>query len=105
MEQKILIFNKLSRWSRHDWQISNARCLLAKMPGLATKWVKASDMTEEEKEEYPEHETTGGYLKTIDRSKYRQEWWDKLSKKDKLTIKSIPNFNARIFKEITGIKV
>lgn len=32
------------------------------------------------------------------------KWWAKMSEKDKKIIKSIPNFDAEIFEEITGIK-
>jgi len=32
------------------------------------------------------------------------EWWAKMSEEDKEIIKSIPNFDAGIFEEITGIK-
>lgn len=32
-------------------------------------------------------------------------WWAKMTDKNKEIIKSIPNFNAEIFKEITGIEV
>lgn len=37
--------------------------------------------------------------------KQKQEWWDKLLYKEKEIIKSIPNFDATIFKQITGIDV
>lgn len=33
------------------------------------------------------------------------EWWDRLTKKEKATIKSIPNFDAGKFFDITGISV
>ncbi len=62
-------------------------------------------MTEEEKREYPTHETTGGYLKVLDESDCGQIWWDSLPDKDKDVIKAIPNFDAGIFEECTGIKV
>lgn len=32
-------------------------------------------------------------------------WWENTTDKNKETIKSIPNFNSKIFEEITGIKV
>lgn len=32
-------------------------------------------------------------------------WWENMSDKNKNIIKSIPNFDADIFKEITGIEV
>lgn len=35
----------------------------------------------------------------------RQKWWNELSKSDKVVILSMPNFDAEIFKECTGIDV
>ena len=35
----------------------------------------------------------------------RQDWYDNLSEQKKLIIKSLPNFDAKIFKQITGIDV
>lgn len=68
-------------------------------------WVYSNKMTEEEKEQHPEYETTGGYLKKRNKSECNQLWWDNLSDCNKNVIKSLPNFNAKIFKEITGIDI
>ena len=35
----------------------------------------------------------------------RQSWWNQLSEKEKKSIKSLPNFNAQKFHDITGIEV
>ena len=35
----------------------------------------------------------------------RQSWWNQLSEKGKKSIKSLPNFNAQKFYDITGIEV
>ena len=69
------------------------------------EWIRSSDMTDEEKEEYPTYEATGGYLKILDESESAQTWWNGLSEKDKETIKSIPNFDVEKFEKCTGIKV
>jgi len=63
------------------------------------------DMSDAEKKEHPEHETTGGYLKIRDNTDCCIEWWNGLSERNKSIIKSIPNFNAEKFHQITGIKV
>lgn len=34
-----------------------------------------------------------------------QNWWNNMTNKDKELIKGMPNFDAEIFKEITGIEV
>ena len=76
IEPKILLFNKPSEWTYNDWEHSRARDILE---GL-------SNMNMKEKED-------------------RQKWWNDLSNEDKAIVKSIPNFNANIFKEIIGITV
>ena len=64
------------------------------------------DMTEEEKKNNSNHTTTGGYLKYIEISNNdKQTWWNNLCEEDKETIKSLPNFDSKIFKKITGIDV
>lgn len=40
-----------------------------------------------------------------DGEEYKQDLWDKLDKKDKATVMSLPNFDAGIFEECTGIRV
>ena len=34
----------------------------------------------------------------------RQKWWNKLSARNHNMVRSLPNFDAGIFKEITGIQ-
>ena len=75
------------------------------IPRDVVEWIWSSDMTGEEKEAHPEHETTGGYLKVLDESDCAQIWWDGLSQIEKRIIRSIPNFDKEIFSEITGIKL
>ena len=62
-------------------------------------------MTDEEKAAHPEHLTTGGYLKTVDFKTACQRMWGRLNDEEKEAIKEIPNFDAAVFKEITGIEV
>ena len=62
-------------------------------------------MTDEEKAAHPEAETTGGYLKVLDNSESAVVWWRGLSASQKGIITAIPNFDKKIFKEITGIDV
>ena len=75
------------------------------MPNDDICWVYSEDMTDEEKEKHPEHETTGGFLRTRSKSSERQAWWENLDEHRKNEVKSIPNFDAEIFKKITGIEV
>ena len=68
-------------------------------------WMYSENMTEEEKQEHPEHEITGGYLKTVDFKTACLMMWYKMTKEEKAAVKDIPNFDAEIFEDITGIKV
>lgn len=104
-ESKILMFNKPSDWSIEDWRCSKAKELLNTISYNALQWVHSDKMTEEEKEQYPKYKTTGGYLKKLDKIECNQLWWNTLSDCDKNVIKSLPNFDAEIFKEITGIDI
>ena len=104
-EPKIYLFNKLSDWTYMDWLDSDARYLLNQIPGDVLEYVLFEDMTDEERAEHPEAEVTGGYLKESHDSKTVQDWWDTLSEEQKKIIKSLPNFDAEIFREITGIEV
>ena len=104
-EQKIMLFDKPTDWTYHDWINSDARYALAHIPKNVVEWVSSYDMTDEEKEKYPTYETTGGYLKVLDESESAQIWWDGLTEGAKNTIKSLPNFDAEIFRKCTGIKV
>ena len=104
-DQKILIFDKPSDWTLKDWWNSDAKHLLNQIPKSVVEWIYSSDMTDEEKEKYPTHEATGGYLKVLNESESAQIWWNGLSEKDKETIKSIPNFDVEKFEKCTGIKV
>ena len=68
-------------------------------------WVYSENMSEYEKEKHPEHETTGGYLKTIPFKDACRIMWDNLTQEEKEEVKKLPNFDNNIFKEITGIEV
>ena len=103
-EQKIMLFNKPSNMTYREWLESDARWLLNQIPKDVVEWVYEEDMTDEEKAAHPTYETTGGYLKVLDESECGQLWWDSLSDRQKNIIKAIPNFDAEIFFQCTGIK-
>ncbi len=104
-KQKIMLFNKPSDMTYNDWLRSDARYLLNQIPKDVAEWVSEEDMTDEEKAATPTYKTTGGYLKVLDESENAQLWWDVLSDEQKECIKGIPNFDAEIFKQCTGIDV
>ena len=104
-EQKIMLFNKPSNMTYSEWLDSNARYLLNQIPKDVVEWVYEEDMTDEEKAAHPTYETTGGYLKVLDESECGQLWWGSLSDRRKEIIKAIPNFDAEIFFQCTGVRV
>lgn len=104
-DSKILMFNKPSDWTFEDWRNSEAAHLLSKAQYTFFKWICSDNMTDEEKEQHPEYKTTGGYLKKLDKTKCMQIWWHGLSDYEKNVIMTLPNFNAKIFKKITGINI
>ena len=105
VEPTIHLFNKPSSWTYRDWLNSEARYLMNQIQVDILEWVYLSDMTDEEKVEHPEAETTGGYLKELDNSECAVIWWRSLNQRQKNVIMAIPNFDKAIFKEITGIDV
>ena len=104
-EQKIMLFNKPSNMTYSEWLDSDARYLLNQIPKDVVEWVYEEDMTDEEKAAHPTYKTTGGYLKVLDESECGQLWWGSLSDRRKEIIKAIPNFDAEIFFQCTGVRV
>ena len=102
-ETTIRFFNKESNWTYKDWEMSNARRLLLDMPQSEFVWIDYTRMTDEEKTAHPEAEVTVGYLKKMDSDV--QKWWNELAENDKNEIKAIPNFDADIFRQCTGIGI
>ena len=74
-----------------------------------TKWVPIAVMSPEERLAHPECEVIGGYLKTysykeafrksFEQAKKQIGWEQQLR-----DLKSLPNFDAKIFEEISGIR-
>jgi len=95
-----LVFNKLI--DRHIWES-------AKKPKFIyfnlTYWVSSSDMTEAEKFADPHFYVRGGQLR---KRGYKEAWryaWDNATQEDKRLILTLPNFDADVFHEISGIDV
>ena len=102
-EQKIRMFNKESDWTYRDWLNSRSRYILMSVPQVVVERIWSDDMTDEEKNEHPDYEVTGGYLKVTDKRSYATDWWNGLPRDDKDEIKSLPNFDFSIFCECVGI--
>ena len=97
-EPNIRMFNKDTNLKRGDINIPSW-CYFS-----LTVWVSHDTATEEEKEKHKrEMETCGGYLKTLD---YKEAWklaWSKASKEEHKQLLKLPNWNNKVFIEITGI--
>ena len=102
---KIYMFNKPTDWTLEHWLNCRAHYLLNQIDDCPLEYVWFDSMTGEEKVAHPEAETTGGYLKKRTTADNARKWWAGLSADDRNIIFSLPNFDAVIFKEITGIDV
>ena len=100
-----MIFNKPSGMTLSQWRDSKACYLLNRIQFTSNVWVWEEDMTDEEKEAHPEYKTTDGFLKVLDMSGCCVRWWESLDEYNRNVIRSIPNFDPVIFKQITGIEV
>ena len=78
-EPKIYLFNKPSEWTYRDWIRSDACFILDGKP-----------------------QNLFGFRNN---TKNMETWWSRLTSREKDVIKNLPNFDAAIFKEITGIDV
>lgn len=68
-----------------------------------TTWVSDGGMTAEEKSEYPEYKATGGYLRVNDMKEEWRKAYEGASEADRELVKKLPNFDAEVFLEITGL--
>ena len=101
------MFNKKTNWTLNDWKNSDGRYIMLDCPidYSTTEFVDDYDMSDEEKRLHPEYTTIGGYLKKVEVKADRQQWWDNLRQRDKDAVMYLPNFNAKVFKDCTGITV
>ena len=94
----IKVFGK--KCLRVDWENANKpNCLYFSL----TKWICESAMSDVEKQENPSYSHTGGYLKAFDYKDAFTKSVTEASKEDRDLIRALPNFNADIFLEISGV--
>ena len=97
-EPCVRMFNKMTNYKRKDVKIPSW-CFFD-----LTVWVSHDTATEEEKIEHKaEIEISGGFLKTIN---YKDAWriaWNKASIEERKKLFDLPNWDNKVFKEITGI--
>ena len=102
-EPTVRLFDHQTDITFSDFKWSRAYSLLCHIPSDCLTWKYIEYMTDDEKAEHPEHETTGGflYLEKAD----RQAWWESLSDDSKAAIISMPYFDADKFYKCTNIRV
>jgi len=98
---EILVFNKPCKKS--DWEDIDKPLFISCIN--ITQWISWLDMSDEEKKENNNAFVTGGYLKSIS---YKEAWklaFDSENKEDIKLLKALPNFDAKVFEKITGIRI
>ena len=99
---KLRLFNKETNFTMEEFMKTEWYAVLTSGKFNLTKW---RAYTDEEKAQDERKRFIGGELITIPYKEACANWWASLSEKDKAIIKTIPNFDANIFAEITGIDV
>jgi len=96
----IRVFNKECK--RTDWENANKPNFIYFDLCL---WISFDSMSDQEKIDYPKAYICGGYLKTLE---YKEAWklsFDKASKENIILLKALPNFDAKVFFDISGITI
>ena len=103
-QQPIYMFNQPTNMQREEvYNLAGIQILNRNFKN--SWWIYSENMSAEEKAAHPEHETTGGYLKTVDFKTACKIMWDNLDEEDKEAVRNLPNFDNDVFREITGISV
>jgi hypothetical protein len=100
---KIKMFNKQSDWTEEDFKSSKAWRLLC---DVDTKlWIPDHKMTDIEKENNRGWKNAGGFYRDIPFKQAFSDRWNNWSEENKQAFKSLPNFDADIFEQITSVKI
>lgn len=97
-EPTVRLFNKETNLKRSEINIPYINLKI-------TEWISEDKMTDEQKKNDKDYRTNKGTL--IKRS-YKEAWklyWSEIDEKTKQRFLNLPNFDAVIFEEITGIDV
>ena len=98
----IRLFNIPSRMTFAEFIDSKYCRAIISSPFTLTEWI---DYTDEEKKESERKALDEGYLKVYTYKEACKNWWKNMTEENKEIVKSIPNFDAEVFEDITGIKV
>ena len=102
IEPKINIFNMPTNMTMREFVNSKYYDAIISSDFILTEWVEYSA---EEKAQDETKRLIGGYLKTYSYKEACKNWWANMTDENKAIICSMPNFDAEIFKKITGIEV
>jgi len=99
--EKVRVFNIQTGMTCEEFTLKYKSALFqAGFP--LTEWI---EYTEREKRTDEKKALIGGYLLKRTYKEACAIWWENTTQENKEIIMSIPNFDAKIFEEITGIKV
>lgn len=99
--EKIRIFNMPSDMTAGEFYDSEYYIAITSVPLELTVWHAYKD----DEMDTPMKRSIGGWLETIPYKEACAKWWAAMSDENKDIIMSMPNFDAAVFKEITGIVV
>jgi hypothetical protein len=103
-EPVFTMFNKPSKWTAKQFLESKPWQLIVAY--VDTKlWVPANIMTEQEKKDHRGWERAEGFYRDIPYKEAFGNMWHNLSKDNKQSFLDMPNFDSKIFEEITGVKI
>lgn len=102
--QKVTSFNKETNLTRDEYEKLRGFQVL-NLSYINNWWVRSEEMTDTEKEEHPEYQATGGYLKKIPFTDACRLMWANLTDEEKQAVYELPNFDKDIFEQITGIYI
>ena len=98
--EKVRVFNE---WVYRDvWDNADKPSFLY---FTLTEWFYEPSMTDQEKIDNNTFHTTGGYLKSYEYKEAFQKSYNEAPQEEKDMLLKLPNFDADVFKEISGIDV
>ena len=101
-DDNIRIFNIPSGMSYKEFVNSIYYDAINSSPFILTEWI---EYTDDEKKADIRKALDEGYLKTYGYKEACRNWWNNMSESNRHIIKTLPNFSADIFEEITGIRI
>jgi hypothetical protein len=99
----VWLFDLPTKITVRDWEKHKAVELMNAID--TTLWIPESAMSEQEKKDHPKWETTEGYLKTIPMKEAWANAWHNFTDANQKVFLTLPNFDAKKFEQITGIKI